>query len=1003
MNPRTFLIALWWLIFGVATASSRAAAIVTHDGSHYAVDSWTPEEGLPQSSVIAMIQTRDGYLWLGTLNGLVRFDGIRFTVFDEGNTPGLGSSRIFRLFEDSRRNLWVGTYAAGVALLSATDGRIHPLDLGREGRDQRLMSACEDAAGAVWLYTAAGQLCRYRDGVADVWNFVADEPSATRIVMTAPDGKLRVGTDYKLNTLDPVAASKSRELPILEEKLYSRKLDQLLAGRDGGYWVLADGRIEKWKDGRMEKDLGLYPWNATTTRISAVCEDWAGRLVVGTLGSGLFWFDAAGRATRLSKQDGLGHDYILSLLSDREGNLWVGTDGGGLNRLKKQVFDPLEATRGWVVQSVGGDDVGGLWIGANSGGVSYWRDGEMRRYLTNIPVRTVFVDHARRVWVGTRGAGLFEFQNGGLQQVTGPSAVRGTVSAIHQDHGGKLWIGTQDGLVSHDNGEWKVFTKSDGLSADAVSAIADDSKGGLWVGTDGGGLNLYREGRFTTFHKAPDALPGNDVSSLHVDAAGALWIGTYGSGLARFQNDRWSRYTTGEGLISNGVSYLAEDGLGYLWVGSNQGLMRIPKDALNHLADGLIRSIPCRAYGKPEGLPTRECTQGSQPAAFFANDGRLWLPTVEGLVSVKPAELRANSIPPPVVIESVSVDDAPQAPNALGRAPAAVVRIPPRRERLEIQYTALNLGAPDKARFRYRLEGHETAWTEAGDSRIARYSKLPPGSYRFHVTACNEDHVWNEAGAELAITVEPAFWQTRSFVVAVSLGVLAAIIGAVHYFSTQKLQRQLEKMKEQEALEKERARIARDLHDQLGASLTQVALLGELVESDKDSPAEVEALGQQVSRTARETTRSLDEIVWAANPSNDTLEGLANYITKHAQEYLAIAGVRCRLDVPAQFTADITLPPDVRHNVFLASKEAITNIVRHARASSARIHMGLERRRFFVEIQDDGQGLPDAGKTDRNGLNNMRRRMEEIGGEFRIGPSPGGGTTVRLTASIGKQ
>jgi signal transduction histidine kinase len=321
---------------------------------------------------------------------------------------------------------------------------------------------------------------------------------------------------------------------------------------------------------------------------------------------------------------------------------------------------------------------------------------------------------------------------------------------------------------------------------------------------------------------------------------------------------------------------------------------------------------------------------------------------------------------------------------------------------LEIQYTSLNLGAPDRARFRYRLEGHESAWVEAGNTRVVGYPKLPPGDYRFHVTACNEDGVWNETGSSLAISVLPPFWRTRWFLTASALILLGTIVGSVHYVSTQRWKRQVERMKQQEALEKERGRIARDLHDQLGASLTQIALLGELAESDKDAAAEVAAHAQQISKTARETTRVLDEIVWAVNPSNDTLEGLINYVCKYAQDYLAVAGLRCRLDVPAQLPLT-PLPPEVRHNVFLAAKEAVTNVVRHAQATEARIRLRLEPTTFTLEIEDNGRGvagLDDPRAQTRNGLRNMRRRMEDLGGSFSISPAADRGAVVRLTVPL---
>jgi signal transduction histidine kinase len=300
------------------------------------------------------------------------------------------------------------------------------------------------------------------------------------------------------------------------------------------------------------------------------------------------------------------------------------------------------------------------------------------------------------------------------------------------------------------------------------------------------------------------------------------------------------------------------------------------------------------------------------------------------------------------------------------------------------------------------MEGHESGWTHAGVDRVARYSNLPPGDYTFRVIASNEDGVWNETGASLAVAVLPPFWRTWWFTAIITIFLIGLIVSTVHYLSTQRLQRELVLLRQQEELEHERARIARDLHDQLGANLTQVALLGEMAESDKHLPHEVEDHARQISQTARETTRALDEIVWAVNPSNDTLEGLLTYVCKYAQEYMELAGLRYRLYAPPELP-DTPIAPEVRHNVFLAAKEAINNIVKHAGASSASLRLRLDAARFIIEIQDDGRGMAEAAaKSGRNGLRNMRKRMEDIGGSFAIEPATGQGTVVRLTASIQK-
>ena len=382
----------------------------------------------------------------------------------------------------------------------------------------------------------------------------------------------------------------------------------------------------------------------------------------------------------------------------------------------------------------------------------------------------------------------------------------------------------------------------------------------------------------------------------------------------------------------------------------------------------------------------------------------MWFSTVKGLVSVRSALLQRNTNPPPVRIERVKVQGQWQNTNSLRALPPAEVTIPPNKEGLEIDYTSLNLFAPEKARFRYRLEleGHrrETNWIEVGNIRVAQIPALPPGHHRFQVTACNEDGVWNEAGAVLAVTVLPPFWRTTGFLTVATLCLLGLVVGSVYYVSTQRLQRQLATLRQQEALEKERSRIARDLHDQLGANLTQVALLGEMVEADKAMPEEVEGHARQISSTARETTHALDEIVWTVNPSNDTLDGLINYICKYAQEYLALAGLRYRLEVPPELPA-IPISPELRHNVFLAAKEAVNNVVKHSQAASAWLRLRLEPSQFILEIEDNGRGLSEANeKKGRSGIGNMRKRMEDIGGQFDVGPGAEGGTRIRLLAPL---
>ena len=972
-------LALLW-IYAAATllaASPRTA--------RFAVDApWTPEKGLPDNTVFSLLQTRDGYLWAGTGYGLARFDGMHFETFDENNTPGLDGSRVIKLFEDSRGNLWIGTDAA--ILVADRAGKVRQVER-TGGQEGLLVTICEDPGRGIWLHTANGLVRRFRDGNTAV----APDVKLDGCRRMAVDDAGTVWVAMLDGWLRSVGQGPAIAIPV-------GRIDFLLASKTGGYWRLANDRVQQCRADRVERDFGRYPWSGGA-QVWAAIEDSATNLVVGTYGDGVYWFNPAGESVHLTN---FPTAYIFSLCLDREGSVWVGTDNGGLNRVRQPVFDVLDKTRDFAITSVCADKQDGVWFGMNNRGVGYSKEGGVREYgskegLIDLYVRGVFADTNENVWAGTTFGGLFQLQGEKFQPVTNGDWPG--ICAVYQDRQGLLWFGTDQGLHCRDTG--KAFSRHDGLCADSVRALSGDAAGNLWIGTTAG-LNRLHAGQLAAFHKS-DGLPSEDVSSLYVDAEDVLWVGTSG-GLARFDGSHWTRYFKEDGLKSSRVSYLAEDADHYLWMGSPGGLMRVSKNELNLFAHGAIRTINCRPYGVEDGLPTTSCSAGSQPAASVARDGTLWFSTTKGLVSVLPAQLYRNMNPPPVRIESVKVQGQLQNTNSLRALPPAAVTIPPNKEGLEIDYTSLNLSAPEKSRFKYRMEieGHrrETNWIEAGNVRVAQFPTLPPGHHRFQVTACNEDGVWNETGASLAVTVLPPFWRTTGFLTATTLCLLGLVVGSVYYVSTQRLQRQLAILRQQEALEKERARIARDLHDQLGANLTQVALLGEMVEADKALPEEVEGHARQISSTARETTHALDEIVWTVNPSNDTLDGLINYICKYAQEYLALAGLRYRLEVPPELPA-IPISPELRHNVFLAAKEAINNVVKHSQAASAWLRLHLEPHRFVLEIEDNGKGLSAVDeKKGRNGLRNMRKRMEDVGGQFEAGAGSEGGTRIRLIAPL---
>ncbi len=966
---------------------------------NFIVDVLQTEDGLPQNSVISMMQSRNGYLWVGTLNGLARFDGLRFTVFDENNAAGLSDSRIVSLFEDKSSNIWISTEAAGVFL--ARPDKLIKIDIGGSNRFSRVVSICEDDDGAVWHYTADGQLARYKDKRVDVWNYEYGFPSNVRLIIPGEDGGIIVATDRRLSVIGSITNVASKELPLLRTQTF-RKLDSIFQSKKGGYWVLADSKIRRYKESQIEEDFGVYQWNPALP-ITAAREADNGKLIIGTLGAGIFIINNPSNSIHLTTENGLSHNYILSLIVDREGTLWVGTDGGGLNRIKQSFFNVMPESLGMTAQSICEDLKGNLWFGFNaidpmSCVVGRFFDGKLQVFnltngLFNSSVRSVFCDNKNNLWVGTWG-GLFKFA-GSRFQFIGQESLVGVVQAIFQDRKQTLWFGTRQGLARYDGKNWKIYRTADGLSSDNVLAINEDSHGNLWIGMARGGINKLTNNIVGKNHSNID-LPGNTVNSICIIDKDVIVAGTSG-GIAIYSN-RWFKITNVNGLPCNNIGFIIEDKKGNLWLGSSAGLLRVSKKEIYEFLNGNTKTVYFRIYGKADGLPTGECSFGSQPSACLARDGILWFPTIKGLISVNPEEQKLNLNPPPVVIESVVLDGEPVFTNSICLIQPETITVSPSKQWIHIQFASLNLCAPERARFKYKLTGLDKSWNDGSNSRIVRYNKLPPGEYKFNVIACNEDGIWNESGASINLIIQPPFYRTWWFIISCAIFVIGSITITVHRISTRKLQFQLEKLKQKEMLERERSRIARDLHDQLGANLTQIALVAELIEGDKEFPEEIESYAQQIKQTARETTRMLDEIVWAVNPANDTVESLANYICKYAQDYLASAGIRFRNEIPASLP-DIQLLPEARHNLFLATKEAITNIARHSKAKEATLKIEIKDDKFIIELCDDGigfAGFDAVASKKRSGVLNMQKRLHDIGGEFYINKLEQGGTVVKL-------
>ncbi|NOS68302.1 MAG: histidine kinase, partial [Verrucomicrobia bacterium] len=743
-----------------------------------------------------------------------------------------------------------------------------------------------------------------------------------------------------------------------------------------------------------------------------------GMVWAGSVSEGLFQFKD-GKLGAVNASSGMLDNFVESLLVDREGNLWVGTTVG-LNQLRPKSVTSLGQEEGLgygAVQGLVEIAPGKIWAGKASDGLYRWEGRNFSRMALpglsreEVQVSAVLATRHGGGWVASsKGLLRVEDVKADFLETQPATLLELNVISLAEDRDGVVWAGTREGEV------WRL--QSGGRTAATnlwqtrpITAILPGDDGSMWIGTDGGGLNRYQERMHVQYCKT-NGLLSDVVRALHQDAQGVMWIGTAGGGLARLQEGRITVFTTREGLPDDTISQILEDDTGRLWLGSNRGIAAVSKAELQELAAGKATTLYPRIFGRAEGMLSEECTGGFYPAGLKAKNGLLWFSTLKGLVVINPLLKHTVTHGPSVILEEVMVDGAPIASfqaadsriesrrqeSGAKSAGAPMLRIPPGKHRIELRYTGLNFTAPERVRFRYRMEGLDSDWVDAGGRRAAFYSYVPPGDHQFRVIACDGDGVWNESGASLALTVMPYFWQNMWFIGAAALGLLLSVGGTIRFVEKRKVQQQLKHLEHARELERERARIAQDLHDDLGASLSRISLLSDMARAGKDDHSQTGVHVDKISRLAGQTLRALDEIVWAVRPGSDSLQSLVEYIAHFAGELFKGNGVRCRLDLPDNLPAR-SLPPEMRHNIFLIAKEALTNAMKHAAASEVCVQVQAAVESLEVVIQDNGAGFDPANSQsvrEGNGLGNMRRRAEAVGGKLVMQTTPGQGTTVRL-------
>ena len=956
---------------------------------------WTKEDGLPDDDVTAVLQTRDGYLWVGTAGGLARFDGVRFTVI---TLPAANSNQVLRvtaLCEDQSGRLWIGTQQGGLLWYAADV--LQRFASGSGGLNRAVTSIAADVGGDLWIGTPEG-LDRIRGAVVTRFGVADGLPGEFVSSVHAA----RSGSVYITTRAGMCVYRNGQVVPLsFQTESAGRSPEPLGAyeDRQGNMWAFGDTYLANLGEGKRFNYFG--GGGTSSSRIWNLCEGRDGQLWIGTSGQGLLCF-VGGSFLPLGLRDSDPAPDVRALCEDRDGNLWLGTHGSGLVRLQPHSSQ-------WLTVGNGASELrpsclafntdGRLWAGFVQGGVYSGVAGQLEREVgdgsfgaQNL-VCSLGVAPDGSIWVGTLGAGLYRLKGrSAIRFTTAHGLSDDTVLAVAVEANGTVWAGTAAGGLHRFSGEEQYnFDTSAGLTGSGITAILPGGDGVLWVGTEAGEILRGRGGKFS---RAGTTAPlGKSIHALYEDFARRLWFGTAGAGLGCLAQGRLLNWDTKAGFPDDWVTGVVGDDDGHLWVATSRGVFRIDRTD----AQKLFPSAPrARLVFEAEAAATG--TQPGWPRAARSPDGRVWLALGNGLVAFDPRRLE-TPVSLPVRIEAVLVN------NRLAPADAEI-RLPADLRSLEIQYTALNLSAPEKVRFQYKLDGFDTGWMDAGAQRSARYPRLGYGEYAFRLRAESGDGAWHETAAPLRLVFPPPFWRSPVALALYAVGSAAAVAGAARVVSYRRLRRKLARLAQQQAMQKERMRIAQDMHDEIGSKLTKISYLSERAKGDlQDRPPTLLKL-DAIAQTSRDLLQSLDEIVWAVNPQNDTLEHLAAYLGHYATEYLQNTTTECELHIPRGLP-HCSLSAEVRHNLFLAFEEALNNALKHGRAAKVRVAMAVGAGRFEITVADDGCGFDLNGsptrRTGGNGLPNMRQRMADVGGRCDIQSQAGQGTTVSLNLPLNRR
>jgi signal transduction histidine kinase/ligand-binding sensor domain-containing protein len=985
------------------------------DVSQYAHTSWRISDGFSKGVIWSIAQTPDGYLWLGTEFGLLRFDGVRTVAWQPLAGERLPNNDVRNLLVARDGRLWIGT---PLGLASLKDGRLTQYP---ELDGQIIEALLEDRDGAIWVACAApslGKLCKIENGETQCYGADGSFGSAVTALYEDSAGSLWTGAMTGVWRWKPGPPQLYR-MPDPANRIHG-----LIESDDGGILVTKNSGITKLRNGKAEP----YPLpSGLEFSPGALFRDHDGGLWIGAVIDRGLLHVHDGRMDLFTRSDGLSGNAVSSLLEDREGNIWVVTVDG-LDRFRDFPVTTISVQQGLSSHAVNailaGRD-GSLWLGTNEG-LNKWKNGKITIYrkrrlptvrggsaLTEFTegwaadsrrareiiddglpedlVESLFEDHHGQIWVMTR-SGVAILKSDRFVSVS--SLPFGLIYAITGDRSGNVWVSHQEALFHLREGRmvdqlpWAKL----GRREPATALLDDAAGGGFWLGFRDGGVAYFKDGQLRASYAGMEGLAGGRVNQLRFGPHGGLWVATE-SGMSRIKDGHVSKLSSKNGLPCDTLHWTIQDDAGSVWLYMECGLVRIARSELDDWFSNPQLSVHASVFDSFDGVRSHRFHFGNNSVVTKSTDGKLWFVPFGGVSVLDPHHLPVNKLPPPVHIEQITADrkiyDAVQG-----------LSLPPLLRDLQIDFTALSLVAPEKVRFRYKLEGYDNDWQEAGNRRQAFYTNLPPRSYRFRVLACNNDGVWNEQGALLQFSIAPTFYQRASFRVLCVIALMALLFVA-YQLRVRQLARQFNKTLE--ARVSERTRIARDLHDTLLQSFQGLLLRFQSVAKVlPDNPQEArQRLDLALDQAAAAITEGRDAVQGlrsSAFESNDLANAIAAIAEELAKNTAANESPVIDLEVEG---APRRLKPVVRDESYRVATEALRNAFRHAQATRITVEIRYDKRQFRLRVRDDGKGI-DEDTMQRQpsghfGLPGMRERAEIVGGRLEVWSKLNSGTEVELS------